>query len=566
MNHYAQIIKQITKHKSLLNLSKTSLSKRELNDLLDKITKHAFAGDITWGRLPIRSRNIIKKIEQQVLKNYNSYSLYPTDFQYVLLSLHVYQDDSQIGGDVTFNSAECGEYNKHLTAWNIEQIIDDEESGYYGILYINHAQQQMVLAHRGTKIEGKNKLEQLFGLFRRQDSDLQTDIKGILGKEIVGQQLIAYKAMKSAVKCALQYSYRLSTTGHSLGAWLAEMTGYYCHRDFNYSQIKIVNFDSPGSAAHMTEFDSNIKNHETELDLKNIDITTYLSPPNLVNSCNQHIGVVRQIFPDYLTLQKVEHKLDWMYQIPTIGTKIRNNSFFLNSLLSLSSHSLLGIARTFSPETGKPQKYMKVIHWPTIKYKKENSLSDTFIDTIAMTIPSSVLSMCFTKVAKGVVGRYSYNNSIFSAVHVLGHFLSGEIDMSQYFDVYKDIEHKNTPEKEYELTKNCAKSNEFSLLYKSHYQVVAEDDHSKPLNTSNKGGTDWYLSHLAKISEKKLRKTLSKISAQKAISLRKTYKIAIKSGHKHITTIHPNTVEKVSQLMQVLTSQCTRTRELLENA
>jgi hypothetical protein len=42
-------------------------------------------------------------------------------------------------------------------------------------------------------------------------------------------------------------NYKLSITGHSLGAYLAELSIYYCHMDLNFKNVKGVTFDGPGS-------------------------------------------------------------------------------------------------------------------------------------------------------------------------------------------------------------------------------------------------------------------------------------------------------------------------------
>lgn len=41
--------------------------------------------------------------------------------------------------------------------------------------------------------------------------------------------------------------YSLSITGHSLGAYLAELSVYYCLYDFDYCNVRGVTFDGPGS-------------------------------------------------------------------------------------------------------------------------------------------------------------------------------------------------------------------------------------------------------------------------------------------------------------------------------
>ena len=47
----------------------------------------------------------------------------------------------------------------------------------------------------------------------------------------------------------------------------------------------------------MDSFKPNILSHETTFDVKNLNITTYLSAPNFVNVCNQHIHKAYRLFP-----------------------------------------------------------------------------------------------------------------------------------------------------------------------------------------------------------------------------------------------------------------------------
>jgi hypothetical protein len=146
------------------------------------------------------------------------------------------------------------QYNKYLQGWKVDRVYthndQKDDSGYYGVLYINKLTEQMVFAHRGTKFESRDLLE--------TDSSLQTDIKGVFGGQIVGQQAAAYEFTKEIIDYAKSKNYHLSTTGHSLGGWLAELSLYFSHRDFDYHKMKAIIFDSPGLGLNMDKFRSNI--------------------------------------------------------------------------------------------------------------------------------------------------------------------------------------------------------------------------------------------------------------------------------------------------------------------
>jgi hypothetical protein len=66
-----------------------------------------------------------------------------------------------------------------------------------------------------------------------------------------------------AVKIAKEYKFNLTITGHSLGAWLAEQGAFFCSKDFNYFDVKVVTFDSPGSYEMVDKMKSNIISNDS---------------------------------------------------------------------------------------------------------------------------------------------------------------------------------------------------------------------------------------------------------------------------------------------------------------
>jgi len=192
----------------------------------------------------------------------------PTDYEYALLSEHVYK------GKV-LNQDDClPEDNK----WKIIKIKNGE-SGYFGVIYINHQIKQIVLSHRGTK-SLKAVLE---------------DIKGIMLNLKSKQKIEAFDFVDRAIKLINEgeelKDYRLSFTGHSLGAFLAELSVYYCHSYFKYTNVNAVTFESPGSKESMEDLQSNLES----IILEQLDIVGYVGYPNLINTYNKHVGTLFQV-------------------------------------------------------------------------------------------------------------------------------------------------------------------------------------------------------------------------------------------------------------------------------
>ena len=86
------------------------------------------------------------------------------------------------------------------------------------------------------------------------------------------------------------------------------------------------------------------------IELKHLDITSYLSAPNLINTCNTHVGTVYRIFTD-----------------------LSDMGFFgkHTALYNLATHSMDKIVEAFDPETGQvykddegEPKIRQVVDWP----------------------------------------------------------------------------------------------------------------------------------------------------------------------------------------------------------
>ncbi|MFV9874547.1 MAG: Mbeg1-like protein, partial [Rickettsia conorii subsp. raoultii] len=172
--------------------------------------------------------------------------------------------------------------------------------------------------------------------------------------QIVAQQAAAYEATKEITKYAEENNYNLSFTGHSLGVWLAELSLYFAHRDFHYPKAKAITFDSPGLATENLQ--PQMYSHETTFDVKNLNITTYLSAPNFVNVCNPHINKAYRLFPK-ITPKHTGKIINILNKTPLI----KNYAPLLEGVLSLSGYLLDPMLDAFDPKTGKPIKYEEVL-------------------------------------------------------------------------------------------------------------------------------------------------------------------------------------------------------------
>lgn len=544
---YAKVSAESNNHDSFddsIDLRTTKLNEYNLRQTLDKISSHKNIGHIMWNDGEVRKiennpelQKLKVEIEHRIIENNKSYHQHPSDFIHGLLSSHVYEDSTQ-NTLVKFKEKEKDDkYGKHLEGWTIYDIVSDGNRGYYGAIYVNNTNKQIVLAHRGTTTE-------LIDLVK-SDSPWKTNFEGIVGNKIVPQQAKAFEAAKKAAIFAKQEGYHLSITGHSLGAWLAELSTYFCYNDLNHDQVKAVTFDSPGSRKTYESFRSSVDNVKTRIDPINLDIVTYLSKPNFVNSCNGHVGRVYELPTEIQVLPESVNKfLSKLSKIPIIGSTIKENEYFVNGLLSITGHKLDLILETFDPTTGKPKEYKEVLDWPCIKYTpKDQNFLVNFVKSQINKIPFAG-KVLIDAVEVTTVG---------SLIQVAGDLLSGGTNQTQYWKFFELANKKYYKNQDIPLEQ--IDTTNFSLTYEAHYKTERLAPNEDILNTNNKGGTDWYLSRLRECSHR-LDSIENDIVRDQLKQIRDLYEIRIDRGKEFILSRSPiTTPDQIREwLMNVLSA------------
>lgn len=435
---------------------------------------------------------------------------YPTDFVHGLLSSHCYCKAVE-GTEVIFKDKNKEKYNQYLTGWKVYKVFNPEDkSDYYGVLYIHEEVKQLVLAHRGTDI--------INSLLLRNES-LKASLHEISNKNIDKQQSAAFEFSKESVRYIKELSngtdnYRFSITGHSLGGWLAGLSTYFCYTDFGYPQIKAVTFDSPGIGDHLKDvYDSNIDN-ANKVDIHRLDITTYLSAPNIVNSCNTHIGRVYRLYPKIKFPKQLQ--IGYLKKLDFINTRHSN----ISSLLAVSGHGLDPILECFDPDNGKAIRLGEVRRWPVIEYKvKENSLKKVADSAANMLIPAGRPKI----LAKGVsymLSKIVPKNTMSAVATIFASVLNGDTRLTQLFETYKGLDIKDH-EKGFNEQKDLGTVGEFNLTYKGHYKVVETDLKTRKIV---KYSDEWQLEKLHHLSKPTIEKAYPD-SAEQLLALKGKYRI-----------------------------------------
>jgi len=230
-------------------------------------------------------------------------------------------------------------------------------NGYFGAAYWHPEYQQVVIAHRG------NILTNLGGKF---PNEFRVIFKHLV-PQMCSANTFAHKIVEvlRKFKKTKRVSFELFFTGHHLGGWLAQITTLTagCLKRQGNMFLKIVNeedcfhphtvvFDSPGCKDMLSQMTNkyNVKFHYPPIDIEHLDITSYLSAPNRINSCNKHVGTVYHIFPDL-------SDMGWLTKNP--------------ELYNIQAHDMDEIVKIFDPETGQVskdnegnRKIKVVIDWP----------------------------------------------------------------------------------------------------------------------------------------------------------------------------------------------------------
>jgi len=197
----------------------------------------------------------------------------PTDYEYALISQHVYSISSKpaVGLYTTTTSGKWEVVTTKCSVW-----------GYFGAIYVCSESKQVVVAHRGTN-NFSDLLEDICGIIFNTPNTPQKDTCFSLCVEAVNLITSRYRG------------YQLSFTGHSLGAFLAELSVYYCYHFLRLSDVNAVTFESPGSKESILALEESAGDGRLPAGHAVLDIICYLCYPNLINVWNTHIGTTYSI-------------------------------------------------------------------------------------------------------------------------------------------------------------------------------------------------------------------------------------------------------------------------------
>jgi KaiC/GvpD/RAD55 family RecA-like ATPase len=389
-----EVLRSNCAHIKRIDLSQEALDRVQLTKLLEALESNAVVGDIIFGEVPSDCQELKRDIEEKLVHNICNYRHHPSDYVHGLLASHVYKDPKE-GEEVDLN-AYCDEENERLRKqlsvsilpeekelkklpdfisrkWKVVNATNDiNQSGYYSALYVNEATHQAVLTFQGTHKE------------RWVKDLLIEDLQGVAGNKITSQQYLSEKDTVAAARYAKERGLSLSMTGHSLGGYLAELSvGYYYRKnnhikpkEAKYYENNIVGivFDSPGATRKLDSF---------KIPKEGLPITTYLSTPNIVNMCDEHLPDMYTVFPKLKEWLATYRSWDEGGAQSELEKSVNHDlSTIGKAFMSLyESHSLTTILGTFDSESGKPKEYARMASWPSFDIEKRtNPLLESGLD------------------------------------------------------------------------------------------------------------------------------------------------------------------------------------------
>lgn len=181
---------------------------------------------------------------------------------------------------------------------------------------------------------------------------------------------IVVKALKAFEMENGGVHFELFFTGHSLGAWLAQVTTF-CNLFLKRGETSFkrlgrfeqepyhaqaIVYDSPGCLPMLQKLKEKFDYEDREpILLQNLSIASYLSAPNQVNTCNEHFGKVFRLFIDTTKMTFMDRNVGY----------------------TLMMHSITNIVKTLNLE--QQTEVHEVMEWPIRKGITNGEELETFL-------------------------------------------------------------------------------------------------------------------------------------------------------------------------------------------
>ena len=291
---------------------------------------------------------------------------YPTPYEYGLMSKAIYADNLRLEGADT----PLPERQKvlHQKDWQLAAFIAPAND-YRGGIFVHYERKQVVIAHRGSL----------------NATSWITDYETVIHRKPGGFVHSVLDTLSHPKVLALRsQGYHLSTTGHSLGGFLAQVAVYWAQRrefkDTHYPAMSAMVFDSPGALDFLKVLQSNLPREQDAVNLKHLNIHNFSAMPTIVSTYGTHTGTIWHLN------QPLEMRLAFV-----------------------NAHRMEHILSGFDPGTEQPKIFRQMTDWPQADYSEYNSLSNVVSKVANETIklPFNIMN----KIYKGIKGLAGYERT-----------------------------------------------------------------------------------------------------------------------------------------------------------
>ncbi len=319
----------ITSHKFIIDLYEysKSIAENDQIDLLEFVQQNNHIGYVIFKPEDYQCSSKIKtEIEQQLEKNNSNFRPFTSDKIICLLA------------KITFNwhgNPYSEEYNHKLKedwrqlekqGWVMEKEF--RQSQGISILYVNHRYRQAVLSFQGIKITQED--------FFDGDRVNQAIVDSML------DSALAIRVLNETIEFIGNLNYFISFTGYAFGALFAEQSLLLSRKlKPELTSIQCITFDSPGSLELLAYVCKDFNLSATLNDLKALNIVTYISSPNFVNSFGNHVGQIKYLY---------KHEDD-LIELQTQMTQNNTLFYHISSLCSLLCNNLNDLCTDLNDES-----------------------------------------------------------------------------------------------------------------------------------------------------------------------------------------------------------------------
>ena len=275
-----------------------------------------------------------------------------TPLEYGYMASLVYQDEQWYENETITKYLGLDEEN----GWELVEVgkgrnktpLRKGDGGYRGMVFVHHERREIVVAHRGTELTNLGALM----------ADYEAVAKGQLHPQVTEA---LHNSLDKGVMALLNPSnptekpYHLTFTGHSLGGFLATVCLYLTQRKgeafkaFHVPLASAAVFDPAGSDVFLHKYEP----HGTrgtglgDKEIKDLDVSHFVSLPNYVNAYHPHAGGT-------------------LYMVMPEAVKDDNPISYL-----ASTHKLENILAAFDEKTGHPKQGQRweMEDWPLLDFE-----------------------------------------------------------------------------------------------------------------------------------------------------------------------------------------------------